>query len=942
MKTGAYQKRKYLICLLVCAAMLLQWTVPVYAQDNTYKLVKVGYYQADRFQEGDGKTVLRSGYSYEYLQKVASYTGWKYEYVSGDWETLYQKLEDGEIDLLAGVAYDKDRSEKILYPDYDMLQETFYIYKDSDDASMSSGDISSYSGKKIGVVDNSKMTGALDQWTHEYRAKIQVVAYQNLETCAQAFNNHEIDGFVSADNIVSGYAGISPVEMIGKVPYYLCAAKGQDELLTELNTALSLINGQDSVYLANLRNKYSADTSISIFLSKQEKQWMEQHPQIVVGYLNHYLPYSNTAGDGTAEGLLKDTLTDMFLKLPGTYQPDISYVSYENQEDMIEALKQNQVDLIFPVGGELPYAEKNGYQQSSAIIQAATDLVYTGTYDEEKIQKIAVNQNNTLQYEFTMSTYPDAELVVCDSVEDCIRAVKRGEANSTIIEALRAVKLVGEDDSLEKVPLSDTCNICFGVNYGNSDLLRVLNHGLSMLGDEYGLSHAYQYIGDIVTYGVDDFLRAYIWKILFLLVILGVCVLLIRYRTLRRRSEAESNYNRMLQDALMKAHQANYAKQVFLNNMSHDIRTPLNAILGILEINQKSSDMQRINENRKKAKASVNQLLTMMDHVIEMSQIESGGVEDLKENVDLDLLIQELAETMKHRAQEADIQLTHQTAGAEKPPVVWGNAIYIREILQYILENAVKYNRPNGTVCWNDEVKYLSEDAIEYRCTIQDTGIGMTKEFLQHIFEPFAQERYDARTTYKGSGLGMAIAKRLLDRMNGTIDIHSTAGEGTTVSIVIPFSVCMEAQRKAADVPEQSERSMDLSGMNILLAEDNELNIEVACFMLEEAGAAVTVAKDGTQAVKAYLDAASWTFDAVLMDIMMPAMNGYEATRAIRGSERADAKVIPVIATTACVSAEAKIESKAAGIDAFLEKPLDMQKLIRTLMHMVNNKKRSL
>ena len=930
------KKTKYIISLLLCAVMLLQWTMPSQAaENNTHKIVKVGYYQAERFQMGDGKTTLRSGYSYEYLQKVASYTGWQYEYVPGEWEELYQKLENGEIDLLAGVAYDKERSEKILYPDYDMLKETFYIYKDCDDTLMSSGKISGYTGKKIGVVDDEKMTSSLDRWVKENQADITAVKYQDLETCAEAFNRHEIDGFVSADNIVSGYTGITPVEMIGKVPYYLCVAKGQNELLEELNTALSLINGQDSVYFANLKNKYSADTSISIFLSKQEKDWMEKHTKIVVGYLEHYLPYCDTGKDGSVEGLLKDTMTDLFLRLPGSYQSEISYKSYENQQELIQALKEKKVDMIFPVGGELPYAEQNGYQQSSVITQAATDLVYLGDYDESKIKKIAVNKNNTLQYEFTKTNYPDAEIVPYNSIEECIRAVKKGKANSTVIEAIRAVKLVGEEEKLQILPLANTCNICFGVNYGNSDLLRVLNHGLSMLGDEYGLSHAYQYMGDIVTFHITDFVRTYMWEIILLLVILGVCVLLICYRRLRRKSQAESDYNHVLQDALMKAHQANYAKQVFLNNMSHDIRTPLNAILGLIEINQKSNDAEKIRKNRQKARDSVNQLLTMMDHVIEMSKIESGGIIDNKEKIDLNRLIQEIAENMNRRAQEADIQFRHETTGTLEHCAVYGTAIYIQEILQYVLENAIKYNRSNGTVHWQDKLRYVSEDEVIYSCTIEDTGIGMKEEFLQHIFEPFAQERYDARTTYKGAGLGMSIAKRLLDEMKGSIEIKSTEGVGTKVHITIPFAVCMDLLDEVTVEPDTKELGTDLSGFTILLAEDNELNIEIARFILEDAGAIVTVAKNGQQAVEVYKNAASWHFDAILMDIMMPVMTGYEATRAIRASERADAKVIPIIATTACVSEEAKLESKAAGIDAFLEKPLDMNKLMQTLLHLV-------
>lgn len=915
--------------------------VIVYA--NEYKTVKVGYYQAKGFQEEDAAASLKSGYGYEYLQKVASYTGWKYEYITGSWQELYDKLKSGEIDLMAGVSYDGQRSREILYPDYEMLKETFYIYKDSNDNSMKSGEVSSYIGKRIGVTNDSKMVNALEQWKADTDSEIEMVQFDDLEACAEAFNEHEIDGFVSADNIVSGYTGISPVEMIGRVPYYICVSKQREDLLDELNSALSLINGQDSVYLSNLKNKYSADTSISIFLSRQEKDWMETHPRIIVGYLDHYLPYSDEAEDGTANGLIKDVISDLFQRLPGNYEPEVTYISYENQGQMIEALKQKQVDLVFPVGGELPYAEKNGYQSSSVIIPAAVDLVYAGNYNAENVKKIAVNKNNLLQFEFTRIHYPTAQLIYYESAEDCIRAVKKGNADSTLVEALRAVNLVGADKNLQVVPLSSTCDICFGVDYGNSELLCLLNHGLSMLGDEYGLSHAYQYMADVAAYNISDFVRLHIWVIYLLLGILAawiLCVLVIRYQSMKKLSQEEARYNQILQSALMKAHQANYAKQVFLNNMSHDIRTPLNAILGFIEINQRCKDEVKISENRKKAAGCVNQLLEMMDNLIEMSKLENGQVLDMQENVDLRQIVNFLDRNFREQSRKVEIRFIHKVPeNIETWPHVYGNTTCIQEILQHILENAIKYNRPEGEVCWRDELKAISEEQVEYIFEVVDTGIGMKEEFLKHIFEPFSQERYDARTTYKGSGLGMAIVKMLLEQMNGTIKISSKEGKGTTVNIRIPLSVYKEEPIKQAQKEEKTEymetNTPDFSGIHVLLVEDNELNIEIAKFMLEDAGALVTVAMDGEQAVSAYLDADPGEYDAVLMDIMMPVMNGYEATRRIRTSGRSDSLVVPIIATTACVTEDARKEGESAGFTTFMTKPLDMNKLLQTIWQLL-------
>ena len=349
---------------------------------------------------------------------------------------------------------------------------------------------------------------------------------------------------------------------------------------------------------------------------------------------------------------------------------------------------------------------------------------------------------------------------------------------------------------------------------------------------------------------------------------------------MKKLSQAEARHNQILQRSLMQAHQASYAKQIFLNNMSHDIRTPLNAILGFIEVNQRSKDEEKNAENRLKAAGCVKQLLEMMDNLIEMGKLENGQVLDMHENVDLRQIVNSLDRNFREQSQKFGIHLIHKAPeNIETWPHVYGNTTCIQEVLQHILGNAIKYNCPEGEVCWRDELKVISEEQVEYIFEVVDTGIGMKEEFIKHIFEPFSQERYDARTTYKGSGLGMAIVKMLLEQMNGTIEITSKEGKGTTVNIRIPLSVYKEEPIKQEQKEEKTEfvetNTPDLSGIHVLLVEDNELNIEIAKFMLEDAGALVEVAMDGEQAVSAYLDADPGEYDVVLMDIMMPVMDGY-------------------------------------------------------------------
>ena len=927
----------------------------VYADSDKEEKVKIGYYPREDFQEGISDGTAKSGYGYEYIQEVASYTGWDYEYVYGEWEDLYQKLENGEIDLMAGVSYSNERAGHVSYPDYDMLKETFYIYKDSRDTSMKSDEYDTFAGKKIGTVNTQRMTSRLEEWAENNQADIEIRYYQDISECAEDFNAGKIDGFVSADNIVSSYSGITPVEIIGKEPYYLAVAKDRTDLLAELNEALTMIHQQNAFYLDELQSKYSAESSVNIFLSSQEQEWMEGHPEIRVGYLNHYLPYSDTDSAGKVTGLIADVVPDLIRALPGKYRPSVEYVGYDNHQDMLDSLKKGEVDFVFPVGGEAWYAELQDYRHSSPVVTSSMELVYVDKYEIDDIKKIAVNKDNALQYYYTVAAFPDAEIIMYDTIEDCINAVRKKKADGTIVNALRVFQLVHSQKGIGMSPLPDTDDRCFGVALGNSSLLQLLNHGLSILGKDYGIDHAYQYMEDLVIYTFSDWVRDHVLVAVCIsfAMLAGVAWLLVkRYRKMQQAAEKEKEQKQLLEKALKQAREASEAKSVFLRNMSHDIRTPLNGIIGIIDVNNKCQDENLIRENRQKAKTSAYHLLDLVNNVLEMSRLENeekkdGNLEFLpeygqnRENtaeaVDLTQLIREVLDIMSVQASNAEITLTHTSEDSGKAwPQVTGNPVHLREIFLNIVGNAVKYNRPGGKIEWKDELSRTEDGRAVYKCSIADTGIGMDKEFLEHIFEPFSQEHVDARTVYQGTGLGMPIVKNLIDRMEGTITIDSEAGTGSTVYITLPFETLQN--QKDSEIDESEQKNKPLTGRRILLVEDNDLNLEIAQFILEDAGAAVVTARNGKEAVDTYMAKPSGTYDAILMDIMMPVMNGNEATKKIRRSGWADAERIPVIAVTACVEEEIRTASAQAGINGYVTKPLNAELLIKTLSDAIRNR----
>ena len=387
-----------------------------------------------------------------------------------------------------------------------------------------------------------------------------------------------------------------------------------------------------------------------------------------------------------------------------------------------------------------------------------------------------------------------------------------------------------------------------------------------------------------------------------------------------------------LREAVFQAQKANAAKSSFLSRMSHDIRTPLNGIIGLIKINETHmDDRELVKTNQDKMLVSADHLLSLINDVLQMSKLEDENIEISHEPIDLGEISREVGTIISGRTAEAGIAFE---IGKQELPVsyVYGSPLHIRQIFLNIYGNCIKYNKPHGKV--TTTLKCLGEKngIVTYRWTISDTGIGMSEEFLKHIFEPFVQEHSDARTVYSGTGLGMSIVKKIIDRMNGTIVVTSKEGEGSTFVITLPFEIA----EKPEEIPAEMDGEVNIAGLHLLLAEDNELNAEIARTLLEDEGAITTIVNDGQQAVDIFSRNKPGTFDAILMDIMMPEMDGLSATKAIRALDREDAKTIPIIAMTANAFDEDEKKCMEAGMNAHLVKPLDIQKMKEAVCRYLN------
>ncbi len=393
-----------------------------------------------------------------------------------------------------------------------------------------------------------------------------------------------------------------------------------------------------------------------------------------------------------------------------------------------------------------------------------------------------------------------------------------------------------------------------------------------------------------------------------------------------------------IMELLERVRQANSAKSEFLSHMSHDLRTPINGILGMLAILEKSlDDPKRQRECRKKIRVSTEHLLSLVNDVLQVSKLESGRLTVVEEPFDLHVILENCIEVLSPLAEKRKIRLELEDSGLRHGGAI-GNPLHLKQILMNVIDNAIRYNRPHGSVFVRAEETGFQEGTATCRFVIEDTGIGMGEDFKAHIFEPFTQENQDARTNYNGVGLGMSIVKKLVDQMKGTVKIDSRPGKGSVVRITLPVRVdearSGEPAGKAWSVPD------NIAGMRVLLVEDNEINCEIVEYILRDAGAEVVTAGDGKAAVDAFTAAEPGTFDCVLMDLMMPVMSGYEAARVIRGLDRRDAEAVPIIALSANAFDEDIAMAKDAGMNEHLAKPVDIHKMFQVMSRLRGSRNR--
>ena len=1031
---------------------------PVFAVGSESKVVKVGYYANDNFQEGAYEGGTKRGYCYDYLQKIATITGWKYEYVYGTWSDIYAAFLRGEVDLLGGLAYSPERAELFHYSARPMGAEHYYLFK-SEANTVLSDDLATIDGSKLGTVSGN-MEKVLRRWIAENNLNAEVYVFRDFKDRDAALQTGEIDAFIGENDGTNEKKGnVKAMLQVGETDYYMTIAKNRPDLLKEFNHAQEKLHNRDARLLSNLWNRYYRNTAVISTLSAEENNWLKQHDTIRVGYLKHYLPLSGTDEAGKVTGAIKDIIPEMLKGLRIELTP--VYIGYDDDETMLKELKDGHLDLIFPIYAEMYSSEKYGIFQSSDVMTVPVDFVYLDTFSEKSTEKIAVVKNNLLQTAYVQSYYPKAQIIVLPTIRDCLAAVYSGAATGTITNGLRTDALLRNQEysSLKRINLPDPAGFAFGVRFGETALFSIIDRGIAVMDKGFPLSACYGYDDLLTKTSLLGFIKDHLDVVFgFMAVIIVLIGIALSIYILGNKEQVRINAE--LQKAIIAAEQASKAKTVFLNNMAHDIRTPMNAIIGFTSLaTSHIENTEQVTDYLGKISISSKHLLSLINDVLDMSRIESGKVKIEETSVHWPDILHDLRTIVQSDMCAHELELSVKAIDITDEDIVI-DKLRLDQVLLNLLSNAMKFTKAGGSI----GVSVAQKPAIQagyaaYEIRVSDTGIGMSPEFLEHIFEPFTREETSTVSGIQGTGLGMSITKNIIDLMHGTIAVESEAGKGSTFvinieakisedkadysipdqfegaaamvveadeeqgqgivklferigmraewagtgqeareklqtaaehgkeyrAVVVDWQIgdinnldlirqvrqsigpdkaiivltvydwsgiekeaveagatafctkplfaselCALLAKKRLYEPKKESPALEFTDKKILLVEDNELNQEIATAILTEAGFEVDIADDGTVAVEKVKQARKGDYDLILMDIQMPQMNGFDATRAIRKLD-AELSGIPIFAMTANVFEEDKQAAIDAGMNGFIAKPIDMDSLFETL-----------
>ena len=925
-------------CVMLSLLLLLSAVLPVKAAAETAsaKVVRVGSFE-DTFNYVNEKGA-RKGYGYELLETLSGYAGWQFEYVTCDWSDCFEKLKNGEIDIIGGISYTEDRTQEMLFSDEPMGVEKYYLYADLSRADISASDFKTLNGQKIGVLMGTEPEVMLAEWEEKYGLKTEHVNISNNEDVKQKLANHEIDCFVSLEESFWAERGISTITRVGESGIYYAINKNRPDIKEELDDAMRALNEAAPFYTADLYKRYFSMDYTPI-LTGEEKAWLRKHGAIRMGFL------ASDSGVSTfdpATGEFTGVITDYIqfaADCLGNQELEFQLVGYDSKEAELDALKSGEIDMIFHCDQNPNLAEEYHFACTNTTwtsnLMAVTNKQH---FNENNVNRIAVPQNKLSLKKYLAFYYPQWEIVDCDTQEDAARLVKDGQADC-FVTGISSENKYSKKYSFYSVPLVNPVRSCFAVNSGNRSLLSILNKTIKAMPVNMLAGALAMYKSSARKVTLSDFIKDNFFKVMLISSIAVAVVLLTILMLLQKARKAEAaarkaasdtqELNAKLQVAVEKAETANRAKSTFLSNMSHDIRTPMNAIIGFTTLALSNiDDTDRVKDYLGKTLASSNHLLSLINDVLDMSRIESRKIHLEEVEVNLSDVLHDLKTIVSGQIYAKQLELYMDVMDVTDEDV-YCDKTRLNQILLNLLSNAIKFTPAGGTV--SVRVRQLAgkvHGCGQYEFRIKDNGIGMSQEFAQKIFEPFERERTSTVSRIQGTGLGMAITKNIVDMMGGTIEVQTAQGKGTEFTVCVP----MRAQTEQRPV----EKITELEGLKALVVDDDFNTCDSVTKMLVKVGMRAEWTLSGKEAVLRARQSIEMSdvYHAYIIDWRLPDMNGIEVTRQIRSLH----DDTPIIILTAYDWSDIEVEAKAAGVTAFCSKPMFMSDLRETLMSALGQK----
>lgn len=917
--------------------IMLAFNLSVLARTSEKRVLRVAFPQVDgmSWTAEDG---THHGMLVDYLNEIAKYTGWEYEYIDTKGPAMLNEFVEGKYELMGGNYYIPALEKYYAYPNYNMGYSRSLLLARSDDRSIHSYDLESMNGKTIGVYENAR---------ENIRRLKEFMAINGLYCNIRYYKQEDMVGKIGLypylakgeiDLLLNNVAHISDsvrvVVAYDSQPYYTVTNPGNKEVLDGLNMALERILDANPNFAAERYAVNFPDRLVNIQLSDRDLEYVNERKTITVAVPENWYPlYCKETPLKNHTGIMADVL-DEIKSFTGLR---FSYVYAKNYADAIRLIQQGDADILGFFLGDENDAAQLGLALSASYVSANNIIVRNKACSYPAPGLVgALVENQRLPSGISVEKirfYP--------SIKEALFAVNNGEADFIYGLSSRMEQDILRYHFTNLAPVTlvnDQSTISFALPIPvDPDLLTILNKAINNLSESERTvirNRNLESIG-VSEFSLTDFIYAnplqFMFIVMFVLSVLFTALLL----AIGARMKAT-----VIQGNLKRAEAANLAKSEFLSRMSHEIRTPMNGIVGMSTIAMQNIDnTDKIKDCLEKVIMSSKHLLALINDVLDMSKIESGKVELRHESFNFRAFLQDFENLYGEQAKSKGISYETVLASDLEVQII-GDSLRLNQVLSNLLSNALKFTPAKGIIKLRVSKTGEDQENVYLRFEVIDTGCGIAEENYDKIFESFEQENVDVTYKYGGTGLGLSIVKRFTQLMGGGIHVTSVQGSGSTFTVDLPFGKIKESGKptRFSDIDGRSDLARDcyvidydFKGKRILLVEDNELNREIAEELIGATGASVESAEDGVQAVKKFKESAEGYYDLILMDVQMPHMDGYEATRCIRALGRSDAQKVPIFAMTANAFAEDVQKSREAGMNAHISKPLNIRAVYKQM-----------